>query len=813
MDPIRWQQIEDAFHQAAGHPAGPAREALVRTLCGHDEGLAHDVFALLDEDDRAASADRVEDPHIGLRLGAFEIDSLIARGGMAAVYRAHRADDQFQQQVAIKIMDLRLSDPVLVAQFRAERQILASLEHPSLTRLLDGGVTAIGEPYLVMEYVDGLPIDQYCDRERLDVAARLRLFGQVCEGVAFAHRSLVAHRDLKPSNILMTAEGQAKVVDFGTATLLHPDRQATTSRAPFTPAYASPEQLTSQAVGAASDQYSLALVLYELLTGARAFGERTSLIAAVERAMARTVPPSPRTVLTEAAAAARGASLARLSRQLSGDIATILTKALAPEPSARYASVTHFADDLKRWLEGAPILGRPPSVRYRATRFVQRHWVAVSVAGALAAGLVGATAVSIERAAHARRQEALARAESETARRLSLFMGSMLSSANPGWFNSNARAAGTITVREVLDGAAKVVGTELAGSPAVEAAMRRTLGETYVGLGAYDQGAPQLERALVLYRTLGDALGVAQTQAAMGTEQNRRARYKEAEGLLRQALAYVQSPGSQADPQFHITVRAELATVLGNQRPAHPEAVALLRENIELADRHRINTPALAIVFHNLGLQLLLAGKTDESELLLRESLRRLDALPLPPNERFMALRSLSELMRTRQNGAEAVRFATEAVEGLAKAFPPEHPYHLPARVTLGRALLAAERYADGRDVLIDAYDAYRKVRPPGHVEFLGPMVGLGAAYRLTGDLRASEAILREARAIILANPGVRNSMPGIAGELGLTLRAMGRTDEATTLLRDAHEHLQQIYGDDHPSTRRALDRLNGSNM
>lgn len=813
MDIVRWQRIEDVFHKAAAEAPGPSRDALVWALCNGDEALAADVLALLGEDARLAAAEQVDDPHIGLRLGAFEIDGLIARGGMAAVYRAHRADDQFQQQVAVKIMDLRLSDPVLVAQFRSERQFLASLDHPSLTRLLDGGVTAIGEPYLVMEYVEGQAIDRYCDDRRLDIAARLRLFQQVCDGVAFAHRSLVAHRDLKPSNILVTADGQAKVVDFGTATLLHPDRQATTSRAPFTPAYASPEQLTSQAVGAPSDQYSLGLVLFELLTGARAFGERTSLIAAVERAMARTPPPSPRTVVTDAAAAIRGTSSSRLSRLLSGDVATILGKALAHDPAARYASVSHLADDLRRWLDGAPILGRAPSVRYRATRFVQRHWVAVSIAAALATGLVVATGISIDLASRARRQEALARAESDKAGRLNRFMLGMLSSANPGWSNSNARAAGTITVREVLDGAAKVIGDELAGSPAVEAEMRRTLGETYVALGAYDQGAPQLERALELYRAQGDPLGVAQTEFAMGNERNRRGRFKDAEALYRRVLAYVQLPASNATPQFQIGARTDLATVLGNQRPAHPEAVSLLRESITLADRYDINTPALGIVLHNLGLQLLLAGSLDESESLMRESLRRFDALPTPPNERFMTLRSLSELMRSRQNGAEAVRFATEAAEGLAATFPPEHPYHLPTRVTLGRALLAAERYAEGRDVLIDAYGRYRTVRPAGHVELLGPMVGLGAAYRLTGDLAGSEGILREALAIIAANPGVQNSRPGIAGELGLTLRALGRTDEANTLLRDAHAHLQRIYGDAHPSTRRALERVNGSNL
>jgi eukaryotic-like serine/threonine-protein kinase len=239
MDVTRWQRIETVFHTVADDPPGSTRDARIRALCGHDAALVTEVLALL-EADRDASEAPAADPHLALRLGNYQVERLIARGGMAAVYEARRADEQFEQRVAIKIMDLRLSDPALVAQFRAERQILAALEHPALTRLLDGGVTALGEPYLVMELVDGEPIDVFCDRQRLSLPARLRLFIEVCDGVAFAHRNLVLHRDLKPSNILVTRDGRPKVVDFGTATLLQPDRLATVSRAPLTPAYASP---------------------------------------------------------------------------------------------------------------------------------------------------------------------------------------------------------------------------------------------------------------------------------------------------------------------------------------------------------------------------------------------------------------------------------------------------------------------------------------------------------------------------------------------------------------------------------------------
>lgn len=800
-DVTRWQRVEAIFHALVDDAPGPAREARLAALCDGDADLAFEISTLLTADAGTAEPAHTPaaDPLVGLRLGSYEITRFIARGGMGAVYEARRADAQFEQRVAIKIMDVRLSAPDLVALFRAERQILAGLEHQALTRLLDGGVTALGAPYLVMEYVDGQSIDRYCDAQQLDLPGRLRLFAQVCDGVAYAHRNLVLHRDLKPSNVLVTADGHAKVVDFGTATLLQPDRLATVSAAPLTPAYASPEQLTGRAVGTASDQYSLGLMLYELLTGVAPYAG-SSLMAAMERAMTRTTTAAPQAVVTEAAAAARRTTLARLKRTLTGDLGTIVSKALAHEPAARYASVQHLADDLARWSLGEPIEGRAPSVAYRAARFVQRHRVAVGVAATLLVALIVATAISVQ-------QARVARAESGKARQMNRFLTQMLSSANPSWYNANAGQAGSITVRQVLDGAGALIPTELKDSPEVEAEMRRTLGRTYIGLGAADAALPHLQRAFTLYQSQGDAFGVAFTRLLLGEHKLHTGDFKGAEALLHETVAYIRSRGADADPELHMIATNDLAVALLSQGAGRAEALGLLRESIAVADRHGINPAGTAVVLGNVGAMLLQAGRLDEAEAALLDTVRRIQHLPAPPAEHAMFYTYLSTLARVRGRHAEAEQQAAVAMEA-ARSLPDNHPYGALISHSWGRALVNNGQPERGRVALLEAYDAYSRIRPARHPDFVGPLLGLGKAYRLLGNLPASEKALREARAILQPHPDFKDRIAAVAGELGLTLRALGQTAEGDALLKDSYDTFRAAFGDAYPLTAEALARL-----
>lgn len=799
MDTGRWQLIESIFHSVVDDAAGPERDRRIADLCTGDESLAEAVLALLAADRILDSPAPSTDRHVGLRLGSYEVQSLIARGGQASVFLALRADDQFHQRVAVKIMDVRMSDETVVRAFCAERQILAALEHPNLTRLIDGGVTPFEEPYIVMEHVDGLRIDQYCERERLNVAARVRLFARACAGVAYAHRNLILHRDLKPSNILVTSDGVPKVVDFGTAALLQPERLMTLSRAPLTPSYASPEQLTGQPVGTAADQYSLALVLFELVTGTPVVPHGTSLIRAVERALSGAEPPSPQTAIAADAGASRQTTTARLGRILAGDLGTIIRKALSHDPAARYASLEHFIDDLYRWLRGETVLGRPQSVSYRVSRFVARHRVAVCTASLLFLSLVVATVLSIH-------QMRVATRESAKTAELNKFMTTLLSSANPNWLNANAMNAGSVTMRQALDGAADLLNSPTRMDPDVEAEVRRTVGQAYSSLGAVDQAQPHLERALALSTATGDRRGIAITESNIGSNLTARGDFKGAEPWHRRSVAYFRGEGAGEDQALRAGMIGELAIAIAYQRPGDPEAIALMQEVVALGAP--VHWPAVPITLHNLAVQLIRAGRLDEGEAAVRTSLARMNALLKPIPERASALRTLAVLLWQKGQYPEAEPLAREAVEFAVKTRPPAHPLLPNNKSWWARTLASLGNGEQALAVSEDAYESYVKIRPAGHQDLALPLICLGVSHRVLGHLPDSERRLREAEAILRKFPAQRDRTADMAGELGLTLRAMGKAEDAQRLLQESYDILQKAYGDGHPLTRQAQARL-----
>ena len=443
MTPESWRRVRDILEQAL-EVAPAQRTVFLERACAGDMALRSEVDALIAADQQAgpeflagsaagsgAAPGGEEEPSslTGVRIGAYQVVEEIGHGGMGTVYRAVRADDQYRKQVAIKVVRGGLGDEFRVHRFKAERQILANLDHPHIARLLDGGTTEDGRPYVVMEYVEGRTIDNYCDAGKLPVNDRLKLFRTVCSAVAYAHQRLVIHRDIKPANILVTKEGQAKLLDFGIAKILDPDEQSAdetvTVMRLMTPEYASPEQVRGEPITTASDVYSLGVVLYGLLTGRRPYGRASHVARDIVQAVIETEPEKPSSSITRAETrTSRDISERReeipekLQRRLRGDLDNIVLKALRKEPDRRYASVEQFSEDIRRHLEGLPVTARPDTFFYRGGKFVKRHKTGVAAAIAVFATLLAGLAITLHETYIARAERAKAEARFNDVRKL-----------------------------------------------------------------------------------------------------------------------------------------------------------------------------------------------------------------------------------------------------------------------------------------------------------------------------------------------------------------------------------------------------------
>jgi non-specific serine/threonine protein kinase/serine/threonine-protein kinase len=444
VTPEDWRRVREILEQAL-ELAPDRRPAYLKDACAGNSILRQEVETLIAADEQAGTGFLAgnaveaspslaisEEPPVslaGARIGPYRIVEEIGHGGMGTVYRAIRADDQYRKQVAIKVVRGGLGDEFRVHRFRAERQILANLDHANIARLLDGGATEDGQPYVVMEYIEGQPIDEYCDQRTLAVSERLKLFRTVCSAVAYAHQRLVIHRDIKPANILVTKDGEPKLLDFGIAKILDPEQtggeQTVTVMRLMTPEYASPEQVRGEPITTASDVYSLGVVLYGLLTGRRPYGRASGVPRDIVQAVIETEPERPSASITRAdTATAQSVSETRdeipekLQRRLRGDLDNIVLKALRKEPERRYASVEQFSEDIRRHLEGLPVTARPDTFWYRSSKFVRRHKAGVAAAIIVLLTLVTGLAVTVHETFIARAERAKAEQRFNDVRKL-----------------------------------------------------------------------------------------------------------------------------------------------------------------------------------------------------------------------------------------------------------------------------------------------------------------------------------------------------------------------------------------------------------
>ncbi len=542
----RWRQVFRIVDGALELPPDQ-RSAHVGRVCAGDAALAAAVAEVLVAGDGASFletsalefaapflADRPGEPEVttpASPIGPYRIVREIGHGGMGIVYLAERADAQYEKRVALKLLrGWSGGDEHRVRRFREERQILAALDHPDIARLLDGGMTADGLPWFAMEYVEGVPIDRYCDERRLSIESRLGLFCRVCAAVQYAHRNLVVHRDLKPGNILVTPDGQVKLLDFGIAKLLGPDQDSVaasltaTGERLMTPRYASPEQIHGYPTSTASDVYALGVLLYELLTGRYPYRPRSREPQEVVRAILEQDPARPSSAV---------GSGARLARRLRGDLDTIVLTAMQKDGARRYGSVEQLEADVQRHLAGLPVTARPDSRLYRTQKFVRRHRVAVAVAAAVALIVVGFAAVSLAQSVRIRNQAARIAVERDRAEQVSQFLAGLFRTPDP-FAGGTAR----LSAREILDSGAARVNRELASQPETRAQMMLEMGRAYFGLGAWDRARRLVETSLAIrHRSSARPTEMAQTLDFLGVVLLEQGDLEGAERAYRDALA------------------------------------------------------------------------------------------------------------------------------------------------------------------------------------------------------------------------------------------------------------------------------------
>lgn len=747
----RWLEIRNAF-DAAADLDGLARNELLEQIAATDLELAEEVRSLLLAS--SENPDFLERPPVipmlpaapaaGFQVGPFRLDRPLGEGGMGMVFLAHRDDGAFEQTVAVKFVRSGLSGEQLQRRFEFERSILASLNHPNIARLYDGGVTADGWPYLVMEYVEGQAITKYCADVGASVEERIELLQSVCRTVQYAHQNLVVHRDLKPSNILVTPDGTVKLLDFGVGKILAPQEDLTegpggpaTLAFALTPSYSAPEQLRGEPVTTSVDIYALGTIAYEMVAGSRPFDLRGLDLAQAERRV-REEQPAPPSHALEALRSDYGETF---SGVVDADLDTVILKALRKEPSHRYASANALADDLGRYLAGLPVAARDPTLPYRATKFVRRNRVRVLAASIVsllfataAVGTVWQARVATASGEQARAALAQAQAAAERTQRVNDFLQRILQTPNPSWYVENERKGPEVTVLEALVDAAGRIEIDLADDPGIQADIHHTLGDTYRALGQWDAMTPHFERALAIRSAHFTAPHpkIAESLFYMAAAESYRGDMVASDSLIRAAIDMQRARDEGNNLPYML---AHLSSSLEFEG-RFSEAIAAQVDAAENAEaRWGSEHPTTVFLRADLARQLVVSGEREAGMNLVGALGPRPD---LPPAHAVLAK-------------AYAAAGASESMEQMVRSLDP----------SLREGILA---FALEREVLIpqghleDAQERLDAVLHPtdGHLAPLSPHVvlkGLGLSSRvarLRGEIERAERELDKMDVILL---------------------------------------------------------------
>ncbi len=740
-------QVLELLDAALETPA-EARPGFLDAACEGDPALRREVESLLlletDADDFLRPQDLFlatgRDLPAGTRIGPYRLGELLGRGGMGAVYRAVREDD-FAKQVALKLVDRELVSPLILRRLHRERQILARLEHPNIARLLDGGTTADGRPYLVMEHVDGMPIDRYCEDRRLSPAQRLALCLQVASALAYAHQNLIVHRDLKPANILVTADGVPKLLDFGIAKLLDPAEDPAgltrTLERPMTPRYASPEQVRGEPVTPASDLYSFGVLLYQLLTGELPCGLDTCGLSESARRICDLEPQRP--------------SALPASRRLGGvggDIDAIVLKALRKEPRHRYPSMEHLAEDIRRYLAGYPVLARKGTSLYRAGKLIGRHrWAFAAAVVALV--LAGGFLVREQLRRHAE--------ERRTERTITVLRG-LLNLADP-----DQRDAATVV--NVLDRTHREL-AQLQADPDLQAELLGALGGIHRKLGNGQAARAALTESLAIWRESHpeDREGVAARLNNLGALDLDQGDRQTAEARFREALALREGLAGVA-PENLVVNLDNLATVLLD-RGDFAAAALLYRRGLAIR-LHQLgpDDPRVSYSLRSLAALLYNRGDFAAAEPLLRQALRlRSQGAGAESTDLAPILDLLGSVRFAQGDPQEAEALYTRALELRRRRLGEQSADLARSERNLAELRLAAGNRAEARRLAEKALSRLQRAKRPDDWHIADVESILGAVLAAEGKPAAAEPLLAASYRTLVRTRGEHAAVTRDAG-------------------------------------------------
>jgi len=806
MDPQRWRRVSGHLDRAL-ELLPPERDACLAELRATDPETAADVEAMLAEHrllsaegflDSEVSIHPPDPPLAGVTVGAYTLVSLIGHGGMGTVWLATRSDGRFEGRAAVKLLNTALVGRAAEERFKREGTILARLTHPHIARLVDAGVTAAGQPYLVLEHIAGRHIDRYCNEERLGIEPRIRLLLDVLSAVAHAHANLIVHRDLKPSNVLVTADAQVKLLDFGIAKMLEGDEQAsdpsllTMEGGPLlTPKHAAPEQVTGGRITTATDVYALGVLLYELLSGAHPTAVDARTPAEFVKAIADTEPTPLSQAVRDSAAPDAASRLAeerattpdRLRRVLRGDLDTILGKALKKDPAARYPSVAEFAADLRRFLNHQPIAARPDASLYRAAKFARRHR-RVLAAGTAVLFLVASVVAFYTVQLRAERDRA--RLQAEKAAKVSELLTGLFTGADP------YRTPGDKdpTVQNLLDSGAERVGRELADQPELQAEMFTVIGRTYERMGLRAKALPLLEQALAVgRRTLGPAhVRIAQSLNDLGVLQRQQGNLAASQPLLEESLAMRRRLLGAEDKDVAVTL-VELGRTL-EDRGQDDQAAVNFREALAIrrklfGEEHRETATSKS----GLGLFLLRRGDLAAAA----TDLRVLG--PDHPNT-AASKANLALVLMAKGDAAGAEKLVREALDIKRRVFGVTHVEYAQTLGNLAAAIELQGKLAEAQTLLDESLRTLRPSLGEDHPRVLIAAANLARVRIARGDAGGTEPSLRQ----ILSTrrrlyPQDEWRIAQTQSLLGAVLMAARRFDEAEVLMLDADRVLKPVPG------------------